>query len=179
MSLSNLEKKYSIIHIAGREYRARYSLNALLCLEHCYKPIEEILRIPAMEWNTEDVLQLVRAALCDLPKNRKAVIRRDWEHIKPDIAELGEKIDLRDLITLKGEIINALANSFPEPVIGEESSGGSMNYMHMRALYCDVMHRSDGEFWTSNLKEIKERTDSYLEVKGLKEPVQVMQMYED
>ena len=49
----------------------------------------------------------------------------------------------------------------------------------MRALYCDVMRRPEPEFWLSNLREVKERTDAYLEVKGLKEPVQTMQMYED
>ena len=36
--LKNIDKHYSIIHIAGREYRIRYSLNALLCLEILYKP---------------------------------------------------------------------------------------------------------------------------------------------
>lgn len=179
MSLSDLSKKYSIIHIAGREYRVRYSLNALLCLEDCYKPIEDILKVPVPEWTIEDILQLIRAALCDHPRNKRAVINRDWKYIKPDIAELGKMIDVRDLRTIKGELIEALTNSFPESVSGEKSSGGNIDYMQMRGLYCDVMRRSDAEFWTSNLREVKERTDAYLEVKGLKEPVQTMQMYED
>lgn len=179
MPLSDLDKKYSIIHIAGKGYRVRYSLNAFMCLDNCYKPIEEIWKTPPINWSTEDILQLVRAALCDLPRNRKAVINRDWKHIKPDIAELGEKVDVMDLQTLKKEIVRALNNSFPKPVIGEETNGGGINYMHMRALYCDIMHRPDGEFWTSNFREIQERTDAYLEVKGLKEPTEIMQMYED
>ncbi len=49
----------------------------------------------------------------------------------------------------------------------------------MRELYCDVMHCSDSEFWSSSLKEIKECMDTYLEIKELKEPVGKMQMYED
>lgn len=178
MSLIDLQRNYSVIHIAGREYRVRYSLNALLCLESCYKPIEDILKTSSDRWGIEDILQLVRAALCDLPENKKAVISRDWKRIKPDIAELGKKIDIKDFGILKDEILNALTNSFPKPVIGETGSG-DINYMHMRCLYCDVMHRPDAEYWASNLKEIKERTDAYLEVKGLKEPVEKMQMFED
>lgn len=179
MPLSDLDKRYSIIHIAGREYRVRYSLNALLCLENCYKPIEEILKTPAKEWNIEDVLQLVRAALCDLPRNKKAVIRRDWEHIQPDIAELGKEIDAKDFIALKNEIVDALINSFPKPVIGDENDSDEIGYKAMRSMYCDIIGRPEKEFWTSNLKEIKERTESYLEVKGLKEPPKKVKMYEE
>ena len=179
MALSDLDKQYSVIHIAGKGYRVRYSLNALLCLENCYKPIEERLKIPESEWSIEDVLQLTRAALCDMPWNKKAVKNRAWGYVKPDIAELGKLIDIKDLKTLRIEIMKALTESFPEPVIGGKSSDGDINYMHMRGLYCDVMRRSDGEFWSSSLKDIKERMDAYLEVKGLKEPVEKVQMYED
>lgn len=179
MSLNDLAKSFSVIHIAGREYCVRYSLNALLCLESCYKPIEEILKTPAKEWNIEDILQLVRAALCDLPENRKAVIRRDWEHIRPDIAELGKEIDVKDFAALKNEIADALISSFPKPVIGDESDSNEIDYKAMRSMYCDIIGRPEKEFWTSNLKEIKERTESYLIVKGLKEPPKKVKMYED
>ena len=179
MSLKNLDKSYSVIHIAGREYRVRYSLNALLCLECTYKPIEEILKTPAEKWDIECILQLVRAGLCDLPRNKKAIIRRDWDNIRPTIDELGRSIAIQDFMVLRNEIIDALTNSFPEPVIGEKSGNSEINYANMRSMYCDIMHMSDSDFWTSNLKEIQERTDSYMEVKGLKEPVQTMQMYED
>ena len=54
--LKNLTKQYSVIHIAGKEYRVRYSLNALLCLEMTYKPLNEILAIPYREWGMEDVI---------------------------------------------------------------------------------------------------------------------------
>ena len=179
MSLKNLDKSYSVIHIAGREYRVRYSLNALLCLECTYKPIEEILKTPAEKWDIECILQLVRAGLCDLPRNKKAIIRRDWDNINPTIDELGRNIEVQDFMVLRNEIIDALTNSFPEPVIGEKGGNGEINYANMRSMYCDIMHHSDADFWTSNLKEIQERTDSYMEVKGLKEPVQQMQMYEE
>ena len=45
--LSNLVRKCSVIHIAGKEFKIRYTLNALLYLEMQYKPIGEILTIEA------------------------------------------------------------------------------------------------------------------------------------
>lgn len=64
--LKDLIKGYSTIHIAGREYRARYSLNALLCLEMTYKPLDEILATPYPRWTLDDVIQLAHAAMCCL-----------------------------------------------------------------------------------------------------------------
>ncbi len=180
MSISELEKKFTTIHIGGREYRARYSLNSLLCLENCYKPLERIIETPATSWGIEDVLQLTRAALCDLPQNKAAVIARDWKNIQPSIAELGEQIDIKDLRVLRFELINAITNSLPQPVQGSEiSSDTEIDYQVMRSIYCDIMRRSEKEFWTSTLNEIKQRTDTYLELKGLKERAEQLQMYDD
>lgn len=178
MPLIDLTKSYSVIHISGRAYRVRYSLNALLCLEMTYKPLNEIIKRRVNEWSIEDVLQLTRAALCDLPENRKAVIKRDWEHIKPSIDMLGKNIDVKDLLILKAELADAIINSLPRAVVGAKNSSDEVDYMKLRAIYCDELKRPDKEFWTSNMKEIKERTDAYLEVKGYKEPVEKVQMYE-
>lgn len=177
--LNDLEKHYSVIHIAGREYRGRYSLNALLCLEQCYKPINKILEISVDSWDIECVLQLIRAFLCDNEENRKAVIRRDWNNVKPSLFELGQMIDIKDFRLLKLEIIDAITNSFPAPVIGARKSTEEFDYQAIRSIYCDIMNRSEKDFWTSNLKEILQRTEKYFEVKGLKEPVEKIQMFED
>ena len=99
--LKDLIKKHSIIHIAGREYRVRYSLNALLCLEMLYKPLDDILKTPFPQWSVEDVVQLAHAAMCCLPKNFKSVNRRDFENIRPTVAELGELISIEDLPVLR------------------------------------------------------------------------------
>lgn len=180
MSISDLEKRYSIIHIGGREYRARYSLNSLLCLENCYKSLERIIETPATSWGIEDILQLTRAALCDLPQNKSAVVARDWKNIQPSIAELGEQIDIKDLRVLRLELIDAITNSLPKPVQGNENSGSTeIDYIQLRGIYCDIMRRSEKEFWTSTLEEIKQRTDTYLELKGLKKPAEQLQMYDD
>lgn len=168
---ADLEKDYSIIHIAGREYQVRYSLNTLFCLEKCHKPIGEILKIPLTKWDIECILQLVKAGICDNPKNRKQVIKRDWNNIKPNIEELGRKIDIKDFRTLKREIIDALINYLPQAVYGARKSDEDVNYIAVRSIYCDVMGRPEKEFWTSNLKEIQQRTEKYFEVKGLKKPV--------
>ena len=87
--LKDIIRHYSVIHISGREYHIRYSLNALLCLEMTYKPLSELLKVPYMDWSIEDVLQLAHAAMCSLPENRKAVTFRDFDYVEPTLAELG------------------------------------------------------------------------------------------
>lgn len=170
--MTDLIKKTSIIHIEGKEYQVRYSLNALLCLEMCYKPIEEILKTPVQSWSIEDILQLTRAALCDLPGNRKAIVNRDWQSIKPDIFELGQKIDVKDLRVLRFEIADAIIKSLPTPVVGAEGSGEPVDYLKLRTVYCQILGNSEKKFWTSNLSEIHREVNAYMEVKGYKEPVQ-------
>lgn len=183
MMLKDLIKKYSIIHIAGREYKVRYSLNCLLCLEMTYKPLSEILKIKYADWETEDVLQLVRAAMCDMHQNYKAVNRRDFDHVKPSLAELGQMIDIADLPLLKLEIVNALIDSMPvrEPhANNDEEPTSAAKEGHLRAMYCDILGRSDDEFWRSNQREIGERINFYLETKGLKDtPILVKNDFDD
>ena len=102
--LKNIDKHYSIIHIAGREY-------ALLCLEILYKPLDEILKTDFRSWGIDDVIQLVHAAMCSVSKNFKAVNRRDFEYVRPTVAELGELINTSDLPLLRREIIDAVLDS--------------------------------------------------------------------
>lgn len=175
--LKDLIRQYSIIHIAGREYRVRYSLNALLCLELTYKPLGEILKQPYSQWTVEDVIQLTHAAMCCLPKNFKAVNRRDFENVRPTAAELGELIRPEDLPLLKLELINAIVDAMPAPGNQEYDPNAvdhALHEGHQRAMYVDVMHRPEGEFWASTNKEITQRIDCYLEASGQKEaPVKV------
>ena len=63
MQLSELEPVMSVIHIRGKEYRTKFSLNCLLCLERMYKALPELLEVDYDKWSVEDVLQLTRAAL--------------------------------------------------------------------------------------------------------------------
>lgn len=177
--LKDLERKTYRLHVSGAEYHIRYSLNSRLCLEECYKPIEDILLIRPHDWSIEDVLQLIRAGIVDLPQNKQAVIKRDWDSIKPTLDELGRAIDIKDIFALKIELMEALIGSFPEPVYGAENEDfddgrGKINYHQLRTWYVDILHRPNSEFWTSTLREIYERIDSYLIVKGMKErPIEV------
>ena len=51
---------------------------------------------------------------------------------------------------------------------------GALHEGHQRAMYVDVMHRPEWEWWSSTNKEITERIDCYLEASGQKEaPVKV------
>lgn len=182
MMLKHLEKQYSIIHIAGREYKVRYSLNCLLCLEMTYKPLSEILKVEYENWNIEDVLQLARAAMCDLPENYKAVNRRDFEQVRPTLSELGEIVEMRDLPLLRLEIINAIINSMPQTDRTEtvQDNAEAINEGHLRAMYCDVIGLPERQFWRSNYREISNKIDCYLEVKGLKEtPTSIINQFDD
>ena len=174
--LSDLEHNYSVVHIAGREYRVRYSLNALLCLEMTCKSIYDILETDYYKWDIETVLQLLRAAMCDMPENREAVCRRDWDMIVPDIAQLGAEIRAQDLPRLRGELMDAVLMSLPESSEGKQEgeSAGSTDEGHLYALAVHVVGIPDEKFWDSSYRELYTDIDKYMEVKGLKEmPVEV------
>lgn len=172
--LKDLIKNYSTIHIANREYHVRYSLNALLCLEMTYKPLSEILQTEWQEWSIEDVLQLCHSAMCDRSCNKKYVNARNFHAVKPTLAELGELITMKELPSLRLEIISAIINSMPESSPDEKPSEKSANEGHQRAVYVDIMGRPEGEYWSSTNREITDRINYYLEAKGLKDtPTQV------
>ena len=180
MSLKDIDRQYSLVHIAGREYRVRYSLNALLCLELMYKPLAEILQTHFAEWTAEDVLQLTRAALCSCPWNRKAVSRRDFEAVSPTLSELGERIQPSDLPLLRIELIAAVVDSMPKPQGNDEQNqtpAKAFHEGHQRALFCDVMGHSEREYWDSTNREIVQRIDCYLEAKGEKDAPTLVQRY--
>ena len=181
--LKNIDKhyNYSIIHIAGREYRIRYSLNALLCLEILYKPLDEILKTDFRSGGIDDVIQLVHAAMCSVSKNFKAVNRRDFEYVRPTVAELGELINTSDLPLLRREIIDAVLDSIPESQENDdkEKPVKAFNEGHQRALYVDVMGRPEREYWSSTNKEIADRIDYYMEVRGMKETPELVQEFDD
>lgn len=182
MMLTDLIRQYSVIHIAGREYRVRYSLNALLCLEMTYKPLGEILKQPYSQWAIEDVIQLVHASMCCLPKNFKAVNRRDFDNVRPTVAELGELIRPEDLPLLKLELITAIIDSMPKNINMEyepETVEHAIAEGHQRAMYVDIMRRPEREYWSSTNKEIAERIDFYLEASGQKEAPVKVKMYDE
>lgn len=78
-------------------------------------------------------------------------------------------------------IVNAWVDAYPAPDIGEEIPDEPQGTDHgtLRGIYCDILHRSDGEFWTSTYKEIMQRWDKYAEIKGYKEPVTVVRKHYD
>ena len=172
--LKDLIKNYSTIHFAGREYHVRYSLNALLCLEMTYKPLSDILQTEWQNWSIEDILQLCHAGMCDRLCNKKYVNARNFQAVKPTLAELGEIITMKELPSLRLEIISAIINSMPESSPDEKPSDKSANEGHQRAVYVDIMGRPEGEYWSSTNREITDRINYYLEAKGLKDtPTQV------
>lgn len=177
--LKDLIKQYNILHIGKREYRVRFSLNCLLCLELTYKPLSEIIQTDWQNWQIEDILQLCHAAMCDMPWNRKAVNARNFHAVKPTLAELGELIDVSQLSRLKLELITAIADSMPKSNCNDKQEENPLAELQLRAFYCDIMGRPERELFNSTYKEIHNRTESYLVAKGLKKPPQVVQMLDD
>lgn len=178
--LNDLERKSYMLHIGGAEYHIRYSLNSRLCLEQSYKSLEDILLMKVQDWSIDDVLQLVRAGFVDMRYNNRAVVRRDWNNIKIkrgkkylNIAKLGEIISPEDLISIKIELMEAIIGSFPKPIYGEtedfNNGRSDIDYKPLWAWYVAILHRPESEFYRSTLKEIYERIDSYLIIKGMKD----------
>lgn len=157
----------------------RFSLNCLLCLELTYKPLSSILQTKWQEWSIEDVLQLCRASMCDMPWNKKAVNERNFKRVKPTLAELGQLIDVSRLSRLKEELITAIADSMPESDRNDKQPENPLAELQLRAFYCDIMGRPERELFNSTYKEINNRTESYLVAKGLKKPPQIVQMLDD
>ena len=182
--LKELIAKSDIIHIRGREYRTRFSLNALLCLEMTYKPLSEILAVPYTEWGMEDIVQLVRAALCDMPENRQAVCERCWDAVTPDISELGELIRLEDIPALTLELTDAIIHSLPEPDGSSGEKHEDSDDGLLRAACVDIIGMSEDKFWESNQRELAYRIEKYRKVKGVDEdpehePEPEIKMYDD
>ena len=175
--LKDLIKNYSVIHIGGREYRVRYSLNALLCLEMTYKPLSDVLKTDWKSWSIDDVIQLCRAGMCDRKCNRRAVNARRFELIKPELSELGSLIQVSDLPLLRLELVTAVLDSLPQTHgDGKKPEENPLAERQMRAFYCDIMHRPEKEFFESTYREIDGRTEDYLVAKGLKKPPAVIQL---
>lgn len=180
--ISRLMKKASIVHIAGKEFKIRFSLNALLYLEVEYKTMKDILAVEYSKWSISDCLQLLRAGFCDLPENREAVSDRDFSAVRPSLAELGAAIDINDLITLRQELMLAVSDAFSpaKPSITNDNEHRYYTgYGHLRAFYVDILGRPEEEFWSSTKKEIDERIDWYLETKGEKEKPVIVQRYDN
>ena len=174
--LKDLIKNYNILHIANREYRIRFSLNCLLCLEVTYKPLSEIIQTDWQNWQIEDILQLCHAAMCDMPWNKKAVNSRNFHLVKPTLAELGSLIDVSSLPMLKLELITAIADSMPQAPVNSKQPENPLAELQLRAFYCDIMGRPENELFSSTYKEINDRTENYLVAKGLKKPPQIIQL---
>lgn len=165
--LRDLIRRYSLIHIAGAEYRVYFSLNAQLCLELTYKPIRELFSVPFDQWAKEDILQLTRAALCDLPENAVAVSNRDFDAVKPDLYELGQLIRQEDLPLLSLELVDAVLASLPPPDPDERDSSTAESDEGDLFAYCvDVIGMPKSEFWQSNQRELNYRIDKYQHIKG-------------
>lgn len=169
----------STINIGGREYRVRFSLNALLCLERQYRPLSEILRADADKWDWETVIQLAYAAMADMPWNRKAVSRRSFDRLRPSAEDINRELEPQDLNRLRYELAAAVNNSLPPINEGSSDDGTATDEGHYYVLARYIVGMSEAEYWQSNYRRIDYITTRYLEAKGYKSPAIKVQQYDD
>lgn len=164
------------------EYSVRFNLNSMLYLEMHDLPFDFIMSIDHRKWDIDTVEHLVRACMCSHPSNSDAVNRRAFEEIKPDLYALGNLIRAQDLPALREELNELITDAFPPPesIPKDKKSKEATDEGHMRAIYCDIMHRPDEEFWDNTIKTNLFRINHYLEAKGLKEkPVEIQYIDKD
>lgn len=164
------------------EFCVRFNLNAMLYLEVHGLPLDFIMSIPPEKWDIDTVQHLVRACMCSHPKNKNAVNRRRFDEIVPDLYSLGQIITVRDLPKLREELVKLITDAFPPPesIPKDKKTAEATDEGHMRAIYCDIMHRPDEEFWDNTIKTNLFRINHYLEAKGLKEkPVEIQYIDKD
>ena len=169
----------SAINIGGREYRVRFSLNALLCLERQYRPLSEILRADADKWDWETVIQLAYAAMADMPWNRKAVSRRSFDRLRPSAEDINRELEPQDLNRLRAELAAAVNNSLPPISEGNSDDGTATDEGHYYVLAKYIVGMSEAEYWQSNLRRLDYIITRYLEAKGYKSPAIKVQQYDD
>lgn len=169
----------SAINIGGREYRVRFSLNALLCLERQYRPLSEILRADADKWDWETVIQLAYAAMADMPWNRKAVNRRSFDRLRPNAEEINRELEPGDIDRLRAELAAAVNNSLPLSEGYSSDVGTAADEGHYYVLARYIVGMSEAEYWQSNYRRLDYIITRYLEAKGYKSPAIKVQQYDD
>ena len=107
--------------------------------------------------------------MCDMPWNRKAVNARDFERVKPTLAEIGQCIDISELSRLKLELVTAISDSMPKVQTTQKQPENPLAELQLRAFYCDIMGRSEKELFESNYKEINDRTERRLRGENMAE----------
>lgn len=178
--LKALIPETSTVHTASGEYQVRYSLNSFLYLEMiCGITIDELLEKSVENWGIDEMLHLLRAGLCHLPENDKAVSDRQFDFITPTLAQIGEAVIMSDIPLLRYELADAVLKAFPKRVGQSSGQDSGDRDKNLRTIYVDIIRRPEPEFWSSTYAEIIDRSESYLEAKGLKEKVAKMQMYDD
>lgn len=160
--LTDLLKSFTPVFLGGEEYKLRYSINSELCLEMTYKPLRDILSAPFPQWTDEDILQLLRAGFCDLPENKDAVNRRQWDGIQPDLQTLGAALRPEDRTAAVLSILESVAASFPEKKDDAPAEAPADQDEGDLYAYCRYqMGMSDEEFFSYTEKELAYRIERY------------------
>lgn len=88
-----------------------------------------------------------------------------------DITNSLMKDEKESVITL---IQLAVLTALPSDTGGAKNGGGKGHAGTLLSVFCDIMHRSEEEFWSATLREVTERWERYAILKGYKKsPLQI------
>lgn len=112
--------------VKGKKLYLLYNLNSLLYLEHMtdYETLKD--KSPD-KWTTDDLLHYLRALLmdCFYEQNKKLIEKRDFEHVKPTLTELGRMFDEASPEEILIQVLTAIADAFPTAPVRE----GNENFL--------------------------------------------------
>lgn len=110
------------IEIQGKKLYLLHNLNSLLYLEHMTD--YEILKDKSPDkWTTNELLHYLRSLLMDYfyEKNRELIEKRDFEHVKPTLTELGEMFDESSSEEILILMLTAIAEAYPNAPMREDN----------------------------------------------------------
>lgn len=77
-------------------------------------------------------------------------------------------------------VLAGIAVAMPEPVIGAKPrDDDKADVRQIRNLFCDVMGKSEDEFWSLTLREVFERWDCYAVFMGYKKAPERVEEFDD
>lgn len=82
--------------------------------------------------------------------------------------------------TLTATIQAAVILALPSAAKGNKRNNeGNTDIRMLMTVFCDVMGRSEADFWSSTLREVNERWERYAEAEGRKKPAEEIREFDD
>lgn len=117
----------------------------------------------------------------------RAFIREGLQNCLKELGITEKETELINSLMMgnKEELIHtiqlAVLEALPADTLSKEvkQGGGGGNAGTLLSVYCDIMGRSEEEFWNATLREVTERWDNYSILKGYKQAPLQVQRFDD